>query len=292
MAKVKRTKAEKLVRKRKVRKDRIKIELPTEYEIPINDINEYSFLLHGQKKIGKTSTSIQGCRSLLIQNDPAQKAYKRLEIVVPDWLTFKAALKKLEELGTSIKDLYDRIVLDGADIWYQKCLEYVCSKLGIEHPQDEGWGKGWNEVRREFSSGVHRLLNLPLGVWFISHSGWREVETHDGKKIDRLLPKLTGQAEEVLNGLVDGWFAYDYIGKHRVLFLQGNENIGAGHRLNSKDNPHFVDVNGDPLEYIRMGTSPEQGYENFVDAFNNRYVPIKPSEKRKGIKVKTKKRKR
>lgn len=243
-------------------------------------------LIHGEKKIGKTTLASEGGRVLFFQCDPKQRSYRRLEVHLPDWATFLAGLKALEANFRSGNKLqYERVVLDGADTWYRLCMNYTCTKLGIEHPSDEDWGKGYDAVRQEFSKAVDRLLALPCGVWFIAHSHWKPIETRNSKrKIDKLVPLLGKMPEEVLNGKVDAWLAYDYSEEQRVLVIQGSEQIGAGHRLDQPGNPHFRHrETGEPLTEISMGSSAAEAYANLVAAFSNMY-PIATAKPR-GVRV-------
>jgi len=172
----------------------------------------------------------------------------------------------------------------------------VCEELQIDHPSDEGWGQGWDALRNEFSDAVHRLLNLSCGVWFLCHSKWKDSKTRDGDEVEKLVPTLTGMCEEILNGPVDGWFAYDYnTNGDRVMVVSGSVRVGAGHRMDQPNSPHFRSPDGNPLKTIRMGSSAAEAYKNLLDAFNNEYVPPKKQKstkksskkKRKGKKSKT-----
>jgi len=245
--------------------------LPTEFVEPSGELKDFSLLVHGEKKVGKTTLSLQGGRVLLLQFDPPQKAYRRLEIVVKEWGHFLAILKKLEEQGNRLTGMYDRIVIDGADIWFQQCQAYVCKQLGIKHPQDEDFGVAWSALRQEFSLGVDRILKLPRGVWFLCHSIWKEIKSRSGIKQERLLPRLSGMAEEILNGKVDGWFAYDFEGDERILILRADQKTGAGHRMDFEDCPHFrtTDKTHVPIQYLRAGPSAKTAYQRLEAAFNN-----------------------
>jgi hypothetical protein len=246
--------------------------LPTEYAEPTSDFGQHAFLIHGEKKIGKTRLADQGGRTLFLQFDPPQTAYRRLEIYCKTYDIFKNALKLLEVEAKAgrLQKKYDRICIDRADIWFKKCQAWVCANMGIEYPGDESWGKGWDAVRKEFSNVVDRVLALPVGRWFICHSSWKEVENRQGKEIQKLAPDLTKMAEEVLNGKVDGWFAYDYIDNKRVMIVEGDERTGAGHRLHMESHPHFRTTDGDPVIEVSMGSSPEEGYANLVLAYQNK----------------------
>ena len=234
MAKVQRSKSKSTKKKKpkaKLKPSRIDIELPTDLEEPSGAFEDFNLLVHGEKKIGKTSLALQGGKVLLLQHDPKQRAYPRMEIPLRSWREFRHTLKLLQKQITKKKYPYDRVVVDGADVWYQNCMEYVCKLLGITHPEDMGWGKAWAAVRGEFSECLRDLLDLPCGVWFLCHSTWKEVTDEDGDKAEKLLPRLGSQAEEILNGMVDGWFCYDYRKRSRVLILEGDQYTGAGQRM-------------------------------------------------------------
>ena len=261
--------------RRKTRAPREVVTLPKKTIKPVTNFNDFSFLFHGEKKIGKTTLAMEGGRILFLQFDPPQRAYERMEILCKSWETFLASIRALEKADAP----YDRVVVDGADVCYHLCEKFVCEKLVIDHPSDEPWSKGWTLLKREFSEAVDRLLTIDCGVWFICHSTWKEIDIRShGKvvgKLEKLVPKLPGTAEEILNGRVDGWFAYDYEGSKRVLIIQGDERTGAGHRLDQDGYPHFRSGNGDAIERISMGKSPKVAYKRLVSAFNNEYTPPK-----------------
>ena len=288
MARVKRTRAMVPDRKRRIRQAGLKVSLPTAYEEPGGTLDEFSFLIHGEKKIGKTTLALESGNSkdkvLVLQCDPPQRAYRRLEILVPDWRTFLAALKRLEAAVELGKYPYCRVVVDRVDLLYRHCFQHVCDANGMEHPQDAAWGRGYDAIRKEFSGAMGRLLRLPGGRWFLCHSAWRDIETRDGDETTKLLPSLPKQAEEILNGQVDCWFAYDYTRRgRRILILLGDERTGAGHRLD-RDVPHFRDVDGDPLRQIDAGKSSRQAFKNLLAAFNNKYS-VKPKARQRGARV-------
>ncbi len=247
------------------------VTLPTKPTKGSSLLDDYSILIHGEKKIGKTTMAMQGGKVLLLQCDPPQKAYKRLEIQIPNWPTFLAALKLLERAARRRKYPYDRVVLDGADTWFNLAQDYACKQLGIEHPEEAPWGKGWGKVRSVFTDGLRRFLCLPKGRWLLCHSVWRETELHTGAKIDKLVPRLSGMADEIVNGFVDAWFAYVYHGEERRLILRGDERVAAGHRIDTAGNHHFRSTDDNRLRTIRLGTSPKQSFESLSEAFLNRY---------------------
>lgn len=261
------------------------IELPTSMTQAGGDINDFSILIHGVKKIGKTSLALQGGKVLVVQFDPPQIAYDRMEVVCPDYSTFLLVLKELEKKAGGKKFPYDRIVIDRCDTWYQHAMNYTCDKLAIDHPQDEAYGKGWNAVKKTFSDAVDRVLRLPCGKWFLCHSNHQQDEDRHGNEITKLFPNLSKQADEILNGKVDAWFAYVYEGRSRALVVNGDERTGAGHRINK----HFRTVNDEPIEMISMGRNEEEGFENLLAGFNNEQKKANPFAE-EGVRVKKKKK--
>jgi len=276
MAKVKRN--AKLARSKKaaVRKPRAKaahkptkskVQLPDEPSKPSTRFEDYSLLIHGEKKIGKTSLFSQEERALFLMWDPPQKSLSILQLQMRDWDDFIEAIDQLYARWEKNELSYKTIVVDGVDIMYASCFEWVCGKLGIVHPTDENdFGKSWNRIKREFADQITRLLMLPCKTRFLCHSQWREVKTRDGGSVDKLQPLLSGQAEEVLVGLVDLWGAYCYDESDRALVIVGDESIGAGHRI---DHRFRVAGSKEAVVDVPMGKSAKEGYTNLLRAFNN-----------------------
>lgn len=261
-----------------------KLVLPTGRSKPVDNPWNYAYLMTGEKKIGKTAFSIEGCEELVLQFDKPQLAYAIREIVIKSWSQFKDALRLLEEKAKDGAEAfpYQRIVVDGAGEWYQMCQQATCKKFGVEHPSEEGYARAWHHLRDEFTDAVNRLLRLQrdvgCGMIFISHAEWKEKNTRDGGKIERLVPNLPPRAEEILNGKCDAWFAWDYAGKDRILVVQGDEITGAGHRIDG----HFLTPDGRRVREIYMGESPKEALNNFMRAFNNaqEYETVKELRKK------------
>ena len=171
---------------------------------------------------------------------------------------------------------------------YDMGLGFVCKKMMIQHPADEGWGKGWRAVKNEVAEYVMKLLHSGKGVIFISHSKEEEIKKGDGAGTHRTSATLTGQAKEMLEGVVDIWAYYTYEAGERVLYILGDDYIDAGHRVEGR----FLYADGTPIRKIPMGKSKEEAYENFVKAFNNELPkPIKKMVvKKKVLKKSLKKR--
>lgn len=251
--------------KKKVGSSLPEVKLPLKASKAVHDLSAYHLLFHGEKKIGKTTLTTTEDDVFLLTFDPLQKSYEIKQRHCPDWKHFMAYLAALEEAAESGDYPYKRVVLDAADIWYRACQDWVEKKLAVPHVSDAEWGKGWDLLKQTFSRAVDRLLALPGGCWFVSHSAWVEIKTRRGEKVSKLQPNLKAAAEEILVGKIDGWFAYDYDGEERVLIIRGDESTGAGCRIRG----HFLTPKGRKVREIPMGNSEEEAFENLVKAFKN-----------------------
>jgi len=239
--------------------------LPTSVSTPSDRMEDYSLLLYGDKKIGKTSLASQFSDALFFFLEPGGKALSVKEVHPKNWSQILGYTTLLENDST-----FHQIVIDTCDIAYELCMEHVCKKMGIDHPGDEDFGKGWKAVKDEFSAWVRRILNMQKGAILISHSKTVEVKSRMGTKFNRVIPTLAKQAEDVIAGLTDMWYYYTYVGSERVLILEGDDLISAGRRL---ENSHFHTPDGKRLSMIHMGSSSKQAFKNFIDAWNNKWVP-------------------
>lgn len=235
--------------------------LPTERSKPSGRLADYLILLFGEKKIGKTDLTAQFPDTFHMMTEPGGKSQAIFQRPVNNWREFIGYVKLLEKDKT-----FKNVTVDTADILYSHAFDFVSQKEGFDHPSEEAYGKGWKAIRDEFTKWILRLIATGKGVTFISHATEREIKMRGGEKYDRISPTMSGQARDVLEGLVDLWFYYGYDGDDRVLTIQGSDHIGAGHRL--KHNFKYTD--GTPIVEIPMGRSAEEAYANLIAAFNNK----------------------
>ncbi len=254
-------------------KPKQKLKLPTRKTKPKQSINEYSALIYGQKKIGKTTLCSQFDNALMLFFEAGGKALSVYGMPMSCWDDFLQVLTLLETTDHN----FETIVVDTVDIAYKQCFKHVCEKVNMEHPGDEGWGKGWAAIADEFTTAINRVLTMNQGAVFISHSVERELKTRSGRKFTRIVPTLPGQASGIINGLVDSIFYYEQIEEGQQLVIEGNELVTAGSRIKGR----FVDcITGAKLEAIPMGDTEEEAFANLQKAFNNE-LTIAPQKTRK-----------
>jgi len=172
--------------------------LPTEKTKPTDNPLAYSTLIYGPTKVGKTTFAAQADNAIFLATEPGLNALEVYQIPCPDWPTM---LKACGELAT--KDhKFSTVVIDTVDNAYQFCMEHTCKQMGIAHPSDAAYGKGYSAVNNEFKRVLLKLSHLPIGLILISHSQEKNIETKTGSysKITTTLPE---SARKVVIGLMD-----------------------------------------------------------------------------------------
>ena len=235
--------------------------LPTERTKPCGALQDYSILIYGKKKIGKTTLTSMFQNAFHALCEPGGKALALFSRPVRNWLDLRTYIQLVVK-----SKFYKNAVIDTTDYSYNYALKYTCGKLVINHPSDEAWGKGWRAVIEEYEKVLNPLLHSGKGVIFISHSKEVEIKEEDGGTYNFTTSTLSGQAKELLEGVVDIWACYTYEKGKRILIIQGDETVDAGHRCEGR----FLYTDGTPIKRIPMGNSKEEAYTNFVAAFENR----------------------
>lgn len=244
------------------------LELPDEMSEPADRIEDYNMMIYGPKGIGKTSLAARFDKSLTMAFEPGGKALRTFQRAVPNWLHFRKYISLLD--GNS---KFRTVVVDTAQIAYNRCMDYACEQAGIKHPGDEGYGKGWKRVAQEFERQFNTLMSMGMGIIAVAHDKDDEVETKSGRKFNKMVPALTGQCDEYFSGPIDIVGYYHYDGEQRWMQIRGSDYVTAKCRLEE----NFIAKDGQPVFKIPMGNTPDEAYENLVKAFNNEqeesYIP-------------------
>lgn len=144
------------------------------------------------------------------------------------WEKFLELVDELEKKENDFKV----IALDLLEDLYEHCRLYMYDKLGVEHEQDAGFGKGWDMVRTEFCSTIKRLKNLGYRIIYISKELKTEVNLKNGAKITSYAPNLPDKVANILAGTVTLTVRAFMNNRGRFLQLAKEENIFGGGRFN------------------------------------------------------------
>jgi hypothetical protein len=237
--------------------------LAKELSTPVPNLGGYIMLLFGAKKIGKTTLTAQFPNTYHMMFEPGGKALSIYQDLYSTWARVKRGVALLET-----DNRFETVSWDPVDIAFKLCEKFTNKELGVTHPSEADWGKGWARLRDEFTLTVNRLANSGKGIVLVSHDTVKEITKRDGGKYDVVTSTMPGMARDIIEGLVDIWAYYGYEGDRRMLYIRGDDHLSAGHRLTN----HFT-WKGEAVRAIDMGSTAEEAYANFTACFNNQYNP-------------------
>lgn len=279
----------KLRRAKETESEVIEVRLPKQKTSPLEKLWDFTILLFGLKKIGKTSMLSELGDGFFF---PFESGTKALSVFQPldakgRRVTFTAdangwaLFKKYSALVRASKKRFPFAVIDPVDKAHKACTAWTCKKNGWEHPSDGPYGKGWSAVADEFALEMDKLTSCGIGVVFISHATERTIKTRTGDEYDLITSTMSNQAREAIEGAVDIWAYYHYDGTDRFLTILGDDHIGAGHRIKK----HFRYTDGKRVRKIPMGRNETEAAANFIAAFENKLENPKGGEKKRKIRI-------
>jgi|SRR5579871_584097 len=205
--------------------------LPTQKTPPKSSISDLTVLLYGPGKIGKSTWCSKADGALFLATEPGLNSLEVFQEPIESW---DKLLEKAAEIAAGGHD-FKTIILDTVDNAYRMCAQYICAKYKVEHESDLAYGKGYALVNNEFLRVLGKLALLPYGLFLVSHSQEKEVETRTGK-IQRVVPTLPDKARKIVLGFVDVILyceiepAANGAGPRRVLRTKPTTHYEAGDR--------------------------------------------------------------
>ncbi len=241
----------------------VQLALPTALSTPSVNLGDFTWVIYGERKIGKTSLASQFPGAFFLMFEPGGKALAIYQKSLTNWREMKGYVQLLKQTPP---DQFPTIVIDTVDIAYEKCMDFVGQREGFSHPGDvKDFGKSWDLVKKEFASVIQEIVATGRGVVFISHAVESEFTNKEGKTYNKIIPSMSGQVRKFVSGFVDVIAFYGYNGNARYLSIRGSDSLDAGHRIDRC----FKTPEGSRIFAIPMGESPEDGFENIIKAFNN-----------------------
>lgn len=189
-------------------------------------------LLYGMPKVGKSTlaASLDPDHTLFLATEPGLGGLETFQQPIASWADFGRTCKELSEEEHD----YTMVVIDTLENLVLFCRDATMKELGVNHPSDLEWGKGWDAVTGKFKMGVSFLASLGMGVWFVDHAKDVEIKQRVGT-ITKTMPTTTGKPRDFILGFVDhilfATVEHSDDGPLHVVRTKPSENWEAGTRI-------------------------------------------------------------
>lgn len=236
--------------------------LPTKMNIPSENIADYTLFIAGDKKVGKTSLASQFPDHYIMEFEPGNASH--LCCRHTDIHSWKEACDLIEEIKAN-PTYCKTLIIDDVPSLYRYCYQHARKLLRLGKIDKDNFDV-WRTTRLEMTDLFQTILKLPVGKIFTAHTVITPVEDRHGNTYSQLAAALSNQCREIIMGpmTLSGVMQFTEGGK-RTLIIEGDNFVQAGHGFAN----NFT-WKGQRLKEIPLGRSPQQGYENFMAAFNNK----------------------
>lgn len=226
--------------------------------------------------MGKTTNATKFPNALLLA---FEKGYSALPGVyaqpINSWGEFLKVLRELKE--PAVKEKFETIVIDTADIAYDYAEQYICNVNGVTAIGEIPYGQGYSQLAKEFDSKLRQIVQMDYGLVLISHSTDKTFQAEDGTEYNMIVPTLPNRARLIASRLCDiiGYSRQIETpeGLQTFLFMRGTPRFEAGSRFKyTSDKIPFTYQN--LVEDIRQAIdkqAEEDGKEFITDERENLY---------------------
>ncbi len=198
------------------------------------NLRGYSVLFYGEPKSGKTTTASKFPKSLILA---FEKGYAALPGVfampMNNWSDFLKVLRELKK--PEVKEKFETIVVDTADIAYEYCETYICQVEGVDAINKVPFGQGFTKAGKEFDSKLRQIVQMDYGLVLISHAVDKQFTDEAGAEYNKIVPTLGNKPRLICSRLCD-IIGYSRSidteeGAKTMLFMRGTPRFEAGSRF-------------------------------------------------------------
>lgn len=254
--------------------------LPQTKHGEIADPKKLIYLFIAEAKFGKTTWMSAIENSLMLAGEKGHSFVEAYKINITCWDEKDREVNNIDGLiHTSFmaavdiicaSDQFDFVFLDTTDSIVKMCLDYNLKKLGIKHPSDWEFGKGYDAaMNTPFRQAINRLTSSGRGVGFITHTETKDARFSSGNK-SRKECTLPGGIGKLLVPMADcilhGKFGLrNKDGKRdRIIVTEGSDDMLAGGRVQrtAKLPTHFIVDTNDPWgQWVSFFKDPKASEE-------------------------------
>ena len=222
-------------------------------------------------KSGKTTIASKFPNSLLLA---FEKGYNALAGVmaqpINSWAEFLKVCKQLKD--DKVKEKFETIIIDTADIAYSYCEKYICQANGASTIADIPYGKGYTLVSSEFDEKLRSIVQLGYGIVLISHGTDKTFKDETGAEYNKIVPTLDKRANNIVARMADiiGYSraVTDENGNSKtILFMRGTQRYEAGSRF--KYTPDYIEFSYDNLVNAIADAIDKQAEEDGNELFTS-----------------------
>lgn len=195
--------------------------------------------LYGRPKIGKSTLASHLPGAYFLPTEKGTKYLNVRQTYIDSWDKFVAFIQWAEKHKKATANV-SVFIVDTVTILAKHCMYSVCAELGVTHPSDESYGKGWEAFADTFAGWILRLCGLGKGIMFICHESITDIVSRS-MQVSHYGPDLPRTAYRVIMPICDIVLHMAYVeestdgsalGRKRCLYARPSDLRDAGDRSN------------------------------------------------------------
>lgn len=187
-------------------------------------------MLAGTPKVGKSTLAAAWApdTTLIVDTHNGTKLLDGEHFIahVKSWAEFEAVVNDIEAAATAGDLRFETVVLDLVDdLWIFADGAHAGKGKTLATATDD-YGRSGKSAEGAFRQVIGRLLALPIGVWFLTHT-----KTIEDAGVTRHVAKLDGKVVTYVQGAADFVFLAEHLGPRRLLHTAPSAKFEAGSRV-------------------------------------------------------------
>jgi hypothetical protein len=245
-----------------------------EINIPTTNFGEFSTLISGSPKIGKSEFCTKFDKPLILDFEEGTKGKVVYRIPIKKWIEVKNIVKQLTT-DLTLKEKYQTVCFDTVNYAFGLLKKYAIDQYqqGTEKLIDTfnkiPYGGGWEILETEFKNVANSLKRAGYGIVFVAHVKDKVYNRDLEDEYTKTVPDLTDRERNIVSAMVDFLLTAGMEAKivedavrdkngnkvkgavienRRVLYLRTNNNVEAGFRWANV--PEKINFDYDELQKV------------------------------------------